>query len=246
MRHIQKAAPPGELEQWFKNQPFGEDGVRINCDYSSMPADVRKAVKQRLLEDQGWLCCYTGIRLSKDRMQGSEEMEHSHIEHVKPQSQCQGHEDFNYGNLLAAHPGPHDPHAPFGAHAKGDWYDPDLLVSPLDPRCETKFRFDSQGRILPANADDNAARETIKRLQLAHEALTELRQQAIQAALFPGGQRRSEAQLRQIAESFCRQDQRRASLPAFCFVIAQAAREVLHMAERERRRRQERQKQRQT
>ena len=29
---------------------------------------------------------------------------------------------------------------------KGNWYDPDLFVSPLHPDCESRFRFYDDGR----------------------------------------------------------------------------------------------------
>jgi len=79
MKYIRKGNPPGELEIWFKKQPIGEDGIRINCTYKDgMRTEVKEAIKKRLLRDQGWLCCYTGLRI---------EMESTHIEHLKPQQE---------------------------------------------------------------------------------------------------------------------------------------------------------------
>jgi uncharacterized protein (TIGR02646 family) len=226
MRFIRKGAAPRDLDDWFKGQPADKDGRRINCDYGSMPGAVKDVIKQRLLEDQGWLCCYTGIALTAAT---------AHIEHLKPQSRCDGHEDIDYENLLAAYPGSNSARVPYGAHAKADWYDPTLLVSPLDRRCEQRFRFDFQGRIAPAVGADTGARETIARLGLAHDSLTEMRQQAIDEALFPEGRPLSEAQLRRVAAGFCQRDTQRERLPRFCFAITQAAWEVLRRAERQRR-----------
>lgn len=91
MKHIIKGNSPSELDSWFRNQPI-EDGCRINCGYTDMPSEVKQVVKQRLLEEQGGLCCYTGLRVKETT---------SHIEHFKPQSQCESHEDIEYHNLLA-------------------------------------------------------------------------------------------------------------------------------------------------
>src|SRR6266542_5989051 len=117
MRYIKKRSAPKELRQWFAGQPIAGGG-RINCRYGDMPGEVKDVVRQRLLEEQGWLCCYTGRRVGTKS---------SHIEHLKPQSRCEGHEDIAYGNLLAAYPGL-DERSPYGAHAKADWYDPALMV----------------------------------------------------------------------------------------------------------------------
>ena len=228
MKHIIKRSSP-ELRRWFKGQPI-VDGRRINVSYDDMPPDVKEAVKQSLLDEQGGLCCYTGIRMDEDK---------SHIEHLKPQSRCVDHEDVDhedvdYANLLAAYP---SNECPFGARAKDEWYDVQLLVSPLDKRCESCFRFDLSGGIKPANENDPAVIETIRRLCLDHGSLTEMRKQAINKALFPRSHRRSEAQLYKITQSYCARNTRR-QFPHFCFVIQQTAQELLGKIERRRKRKQ--------
>ena len=220
MKHIIKSSSP-ELHRWFNAQPI-VDGHRINVSYDDMP---KEAVKQSLLDEQGGLCCYTGIRIDEDN---------SHIEHLKPQSQCVDHEDVDYANLLAAYP---SNECPFGARAKGEWYDAQLLISPLDKRCESCFRFDLSGGIKPANENDPAVIETIRRLCLDHGSLTEMREKAIKNALFPRNHRRSEAQLHKITQSYCARNTRR-QFPHFCFVIQQTAQELLGKIERRRKRKQ--------
>ena len=93
MKYIRKGPSPRELREWFKP---AEDGRRINRGYDDMPTNVKNAVKERLLDEQGGLCCYTGMRVS---------LQNSHIEHFKPQKLCTDHEDVDYMNLLAAYPG---------------------------------------------------------------------------------------------------------------------------------------------
>ena len=227
MKYIQKGSTPQELRRWFERQPV-EDGQRINCGYGDMPSDVRAVVKQQLLEEQGGLCCYTGMRVDSQK---------SHIEHFKPQKLCTDHEDVEYTNLLAAHPGTSAGRCQFGARAKDDWYDENLLVSPLHQSCKTKFRFDLFGRIKPAKSDDTAAQDTIERLKLNHELLTDYRIQAINAALFPDESQLSRAKLRKVIKGFCQRNTEQ-KFPHFCFVIQQAAQDLLRKAEQKRKRRQ--------
>jgi len=139
--------------------------------------------------------------------------------------------------LLAAYPAPNSKRCPFGAHAKDNWYDAELLVNPIRRDCETRFLFDQFGKISLARQNDLAARETIKRLGLDHGSLTEMRLQAITAVLFRKQQPLSVSQLQKISEGYC---VRRANnwFPAFCFVISQVAGILLLKAERKRKQKQ--------
>lgn len=227
MKFIIKGNAPAELRHWIEGQPV-EGGRRINCRYTHMPGDVKRVVKQCLLNEQGWLCCYTGMLVDEAG---------SHVEHFKPQSLCQETEDVDYANLLAAYPGDNVRSCPYGAHAKGNWYDEALLVSPLRGDCESRFLFDQFGRISPASEKDLAAVETIGHLHLDDRSLTEMREQAINATLYTKGRERSAAQLQRIATDYCQRD-RVGKFRTFCFVVQQAAQTLLHRAERERRRKQ--------
>ncbi len=201
MKYIQKRNAPAELRRWLESQPV-KDGKPINSGYGDMPGEVKQVVKQRLLQEQGCLCCYTGLRIDENK---------SHIEHFKPQTLCVEHEDVDYRNLMAAYPneqherqyGP----CKFGAHRKDNWYDQALLISPLHGDCESHFKFDVFGKISPTRGEDSAAVETIHRLGLADSSLTELRRQAIETALFRSAhQPLSAQQLEKIARSYCTRD----------------------------------------
>ena len=225
MKYIRKGPSPRELREWFKP---AEDGRRINRGYDDMPTNVKNAVKERLLDEQGGLCCYTGMRVS---------LQNSHIEHFKPQKLCTDHEDVDYMNLLAAYPGAPTGRCRFGAHAKDDWYDDQLLVSPLHQRCETQFRFDESGTVIPADEQDAAALETIKRLCLNDSSLREIRKHAIDEALSPGNRRPSKAQLQRLIEGLYSRDTD-GQFPPLCFAIKDAAQDLLRKAEREQKRKQ--------
>jgi uncharacterized protein (TIGR02646 family) len=214
MKRIIKSNPPIELKQWFHAQPTDKN-EKLNCRYHNLPSDIRSIVKQSLLEDQGYLCCYTGIRISEAR---------SHIEHLKPQSiYFENYEDVDYNNLLAAHPGPNLGQCAYGAHPKADWYHEEHFISPLSPQCETAFKFSSNGEIQPT-PDNTAAQTTIDRLNLTDPSLTEMRKQAIEAFLFE-----SEISLKKaenLLEKIYDRNQK-GQLRPFCIVLKQACEDYI-------------------
>jgi uncharacterized protein (TIGR02646 family) len=115
MKYISKQQQPRELIAWVRAKAQYEEAKHIHWTYDDMPSDVRQAVKTHLVQEQGGLCCYTGRRIKPET---------SHIEHMKPQVVCVGHEDTDYENLLAAHPAANaQSRCPYGAHEKDDWYD---------------------------------------------------------------------------------------------------------------------------
>ena len=226
MKYIQKGSTPQELTDWFEDQPV-VDGQRINCGYGDMPSDVKDVVKQQLLEEQGGLCCYTGMRV---------DAQNSHVEHFKPQSRCEEHEDVCYTNLLAAYPGTTTHRCLFGARAKDNWYDKNLLVSPLHQSCETKFLFKQFGEIVPRDNEDAAAVETIERLRLNDSYLEEMRRSRIEEALFPDDLFLRKDEIQRLVQRLDRRNLNGQFL-AFCFVIKDVAQDILRKAERERMRR---------
>ena len=187
MRWIEKKHAPPELTAWQAKYRTTDP----NYGYALMrqDEDVRTAVLNSLIAEQGELCAYTGIRIKADGC---------HIEHVMPQSHCTPANglaglDVDYRNMVACYPKPNTAHAPFGAHPKANWPSPSertLFVSPLDRGCEERFLFRRNGKMLPANSADAAAAETIRHLRLseddetkpAHQLVSQ-RKAAIQATL---------------------------------------------------------------
>lgn len=66
---------------------------------------------------------------------------------------------------------------------KDNWYDGNLMVSPLQGDCESRFRFTADGEIYPDNGGHSAASTTILKLGLDIKKLTALRQGAIEGIL---------------------------------------------------------------
>lgn len=189
MKTICKQDAPLEFSDWK---------ARANTDWQPTYDDLRgaekKALKQSLMAEQGFICCYCERRLVDDD---------SHIEHFRPQNdpQC---DPLDYGNLLCScqdrivkgnprHCG----------NLKNGWFDEELLVSPLSEGCEAKFAYSGDGRIRPAGHGDQGASTTIAKLGLDVPKLNDLRKKAIEP--FADGSL-SEADLRDFVAGYLGRD----------------------------------------
>lgn len=142
--------------------------------YAALSGAAKRAVKDALMAEQGYICCYCERHLTDND---------SHIEHFRPQSDAAVH-PLNYDNLLCSCQ--NNPKKGIPRHCgvlKDDWFDETQLISPLDSSCETRFVFTGDGRISPAHTTDRAAEETISRLGLDIPKLTDLRQKVIEPFL---------------------------------------------------------------
>jgi uncharacterized protein (TIGR02646 family) len=234
MKYIQKEKEPEKLRSWFNSQ-FDEDGNCLGCDYrKNLPGDIKRDLKNHLLKEQGFLCCYTGILIDAD---------HSHVEHLKPYALCRDqkkYEDVSYFNLLAAYPGPDyedtdsntkgkkkNKKCLFGAHAKDEWYDVENFVTPLNQNCETRFKFYEDGRIEATDDRDTAAKTTIEKLALNHPQLTDLRKAAIDDVFFSPDIELDESDFIAIADGAYSVKDGEGKYPEFCFVIEQVAKQLI-------------------
>lgn len=215
MKYIKKQQPPHELIAWTKAESLDLDGQPMDWSYADMESPVRQAVKVSLLQEQGGLCCYTGRRIT---------FQSSHIEHLKPQSLCEGHEDTDYANLLAAFPAPNTSQCKYGAHARGNWFDERLFVHPLRRDCELRFRYTKNGKVAPANPEDAGAKETIHQLRLNKKELRTMREQAIHELLFVP--RLSKSQVQRLMTAMDERDSN-GFFTHFCFVIKQVCEKYL-------------------
>jgi uncharacterized protein (TIGR02646 family) len=217
MRRIRKSREPRPLTEWrlrYRGTP--------NYNYSLLRQNpnVVEAVMMSLLEEQGWLCAYTGRPL--DGPQGC------HIEHVKAQTHCRAegrNEDVSYRNMVACYPAPNTGEAPYGAHQKKDWPTPaerHLFVSPLDDNCERRFHFGYNGKVNVAVNGDEAARMTIDRLKLNHDVLKRMRHNAIRGTLQPRNRWLTRDQARKALTRL--EGQTNGRLPSFHFATVQALR----------------------
>jgi uncharacterized protein (TIGR02646 family) len=165
MKWIDKQKEPQAFLDW--KQQANEDWKPT---FSNLGGSVKTAVKQALMTEQGYICCYCESRLiEKD----------SHIEHFRPQSDSDV-DPLDYSNLLCSCQRALKKGEPrHCGNLKSDWFDSDRLISPLDATCETCFTFTADGYIQPTEEGDLAAKTTIEKLGLDSPKLRTLRQSAI-------------------------------------------------------------------
>lgn len=165
MKYIIKQDEPEAFRAWK---------AQANADwqptYDELRGEEKKSVKDSLMAEQGFLCCYCERRLTDDD---------SHIEHFRPQNDphC---DPLDYGNLLCSCQNKiakGDPR--HCGNLKDGWFDELSLVSPLTEECEDRFAYSGDGEIRPSDSADEPARITIEKVGLGIRKLCDLRKKAI-------------------------------------------------------------------
>lgn len=189
MKYIQKHSEPQEFKDW-KNQ----ENSNWKPTYKEMDKSVKKAVKQALMTEQGYICCYCEDRLNDND---------SHIEHFQPKSDP-AIDPLDFSNLLCSCQNNLKKREPVHCgKLKGDWFDEKQLISPLDPTCEERFAFTADGSIKPADNRDQVALTTIEKLGLNIPKLRNLRQKAIESFIDPS---LSDTELEDFVNSYLEPD----------------------------------------
>lgn len=173
--------------------------------------EVKTQLHNALLQEQGYICCYCGMSITK---------ENSHIEHLKPRS-IYPKLALDYNNLLASCQRDREPRVPKHCGVKKDkWYDEQLMVSPLDINCANFFRYAASGEILPTDEQDlqEAAQKTIEKLGLHIEKLRLIRSAAIDGALL-AIEGLTDEEIQKLAQGYEKPDAN-GQYEEFCFAIA--------------------------
>jgi uncharacterized protein (TIGR02646 family) len=152
MRYITKGPSPHSFETWK---------AQSNADWQATWGELRgieKAdVKKALLEEQGYICCYCGLRINHDHR--------TEIEHVKPRSACTEAEKIDYNNFAASCDGGRGTRKDnMSCNAKRG--DQPLFLTPHMQECEEKFLYTEDGQILPKDDQDESCKEAIRVLGL--------------------------------------------------------------------------------
>lgn len=211
MKRIIKSHAPKKLTNWR------DENKDFNHTYEALVGhDAHVALKNKLLEEQGSLCAYTG-RAIEDKT--------SHVEHIKPRTECAEWEDVEYRNVVACFPADGgDTSYGYGAPIKGGWWDAAKFISPLEDDCERRFRFAWSGHIHPCPDDHEAAKSTIEVLKLDNEELRKLRKARIDGFFGFGAKTKirplSIAEAK-IAHANIDRVNAKGQLREFCFVLKQ-------------------------
>jgi len=192
MKHIVKQDEPHELRE-LKEQAR-EDWQPT---YDDLAGACKRAVHASLLAEQGIICCYCNMRISQDD---------SHIEHFRPRGRFPEAE-LEYENLLASCQLETKRREPLRCgKKKGAWFDENLMISPLQEDCKSRFRFTADGLIHPSDDNDEAANETILRLGLDNYELRIARKIRIEAVLVDIDQLKPD-EIQKLIEEFERPDE---------------------------------------
>jgi uncharacterized protein (TIGR02646 family) len=172
VKYIKKGEEPESFKAWkalAKTTP--------NWGYTYLQNPEKRELHDALLREQGYICCYCGMRITR---------ESSHIEHLIPQSTPDPDLSVEYTNLLASCQREREPRKPIHCGvAKDNWYDENLMVSPLKPNCSDFFIYTDDGQILDTDIPEKkaAATATIDRLCLNIPKLTAMREEVIKNLL---------------------------------------------------------------
>ena len=172
MKYIEKREPPQSLEEYKVT-----DGASF-ADLDKNHTSIKRQVKNSLMAEQGYICCYCGRRIDRDN---------SMIEHFKPKAEGLFPElQLEYSNLLASCQGgrleregktkKEKKKYPLSCDAKKD--NRIIEVCPTDPNCEAYFEYDEDGEIFGTNKQ---AKWAIEILGLNNEFLKNQRKAAIDA-----------------------------------------------------------------
>lgn len=185
MKYIQKQIEPVALSQW--KQQANENW---QPSYESIGHELKNIIKQALIQEQGHICCYCEQKLNpKD----------SHIEHFQPQEDPSV-DNLDFANMLCSCQNQLTKGEPrHCGKLKENWFDPNLLISPLDPHCETAFKFTADGHIQQREVQDLAAVTTIEKLGLNIPKLRDLRAKAFEPFLEPS---LSDSELKQFVAGY--------------------------------------------
>lgn len=172
MKYIKKSNPPIELITYRKTP-----GATYQDLYDNHK-DIWELTRLSLAEEQGYICCYCGQRISG--FQGTQ------IEHVFAKGTAAYEKmQLDYeSNLLACCDGGKyarrlDPTIPYAdLYCDTPKESTPIPVTPLNPLCEEKFLYGSDGDIVGVGADAEA---TIDILNLRSPILKNKRKSAIDA-----------------------------------------------------------------
>lgn len=167
MKHVVKDSSPAEFDAWKDH---------ANADwqptYAALQNPQKRILHTALLNEQGWVCCYCGRSVT---------LEDSHIEHFRPQHTYEALQ-LSYDNLhascvRAAAPTPDRPL--ICGHAKGNEFNEELHIAPVEPGCEARYLYTQDGGICPADPGDSRAAYMARVLALDESPLRSGRREVL-------------------------------------------------------------------
>lgn len=215
MKFIQKGSSPTAFEGW-KAQTNSD----WQASWDNFQNPEKKEVKEALLIEQGYLCCYCGVRIENNYL--------TEIEHIKPKSQCIGSEEskaLDFNNFLASCNGSTKEPKPREVHCNNARGDQVLAVSPLSSQCESRFLYTESGEIIPASSNDNSVKNLINNvLKLNAKKIQGMRKEII-AGLEEDFSEASDEEIKEEIVSLSQKEENK--FKEMCFVCVSYLRNTL-------------------
>jgi uncharacterized protein (TIGR02646 family) len=171
MRFIQKTSVP----KWFL-----EDIEKLS-NWNDYSGDKKRKLKQHILkEEQNYICCYCESKVKNDN-----EMDDSHIEHIKPKSLDLDNLTFDYTNLSISCNGTcqnnKEDYVKYNCgHKKSNDYDEEKFLNPTTLQdIRSYFIYNENAEILPSLKNNIKAQYTIDLLHLNSDKLPLARAKAL-------------------------------------------------------------------
>lgn len=130
MKHIAKGDEPSFWKAYVKKHPRENYLENMNKKEKQV---VVQHLREYMLKEQFGICCYCC---------GSLEYENSHIEHIKPRDSYPKL-SMAYSNMLVS-----CKESEHCGMKKGNKFDEEKFVSPLDMKCESNFSYEPDGTII--------------------------------------------------------------------------------------------------
>jgi len=160
MKYIKKGNEPQNFITWKSN---------ASNTYSNLRNPIKADLKNALLLEQGYICCYCESKISSNN---------SHIEHLDPQCNNNSN-DLEFTNLLCSCQNKLFKGEP--RHCGNSKDNKNIPITPLMEGCEEKFTYTADGQI---QHTDLTSQKTIKYLKLDIDKLNKLRESAIDSILY--------------------------------------------------------------
>jgi len=184
MKHIDKKSEPASLRQ-FRAGLKKEDYFRKDIFDTEFPQIAKKELREFLLEEQGYICCYCMQRIN---------VANTKIEHLKAQSK-HPKSKFDYQNLFIACKG-NEGIPPEKQHCdtRKGYYEKrqieknieyEITINPADKNqnCEQYIKYRSNGEINFDNLDSAIREDLEDALNLNYPILVSNRRQTLKAVI---------------------------------------------------------------
>jgi uncharacterized protein (TIGR02646 family) len=150
MKHITKNPEPKEFKEWK-----AQANENWQPTFNNLRGKEKRAVFDALWIEQGHICCYCQCRLIENKC---------HIDHLQPQHGTQIIDSLDYSNFVCSCQVNLQKGEP--RHCGNAKDNDQLPISPLDPTCESRFKFKNNGEIDTNDSSDQSAIDTINLLNL--------------------------------------------------------------------------------